>query len=247
MRPFVLIAGVVFSAFAVVAQDGSLAGTLLNGTSFPCLAGDSRGLQSWPCSLKFSGTPAKVTGELTWTTLASVHRIAGAISGNTLQFAEVSAITASRAHLNSTYTLTRSGSGLTGTYVDGVDNSRGPFSINIQGTAPSSTPGTRSGGGVDLNGSWQSGLLHIWQDGETLLVTASWKRADGKWVIWRANARLQGNSAVLQDVLYSPMPHGKQNPAQGHFTISADGNQIDAYYIVDGKRDPQNFQYHRDR
>ena len=86
-------------------------------------------------------------------------------------------------------------------------------------------------GPLDLNGSWGSNLLHIWQDGADVLVTASWKRDDGKYVIWRGEGTLAGHTLTLE-IQYSPMAHGPQPAWHGKMTVSADGNRIDAVYTT---------------
>jgi len=58
-----------------------LAATLLRGKTFRCQAVAAQGSGNWPSSIKFSGTPGAVKGDVTWTTLNSVHRIAGSLSG----------------------------------------------------------------------------------------------------------------------------------------------------------------------
>ena len=51
-----------------------MAATLLSGKKFLCQAVAAQ-------SIKFSGTPGAVTGEVTWTTRKTVHPIAGSPSG----------------------------------------------------------------------------------------------------------------------------------------------------------------------
>ena len=118
--------------------------------------------------------------------------------------------------------------------------------VNNQGTRFTAT---RRGGPpkrpLDLNGSWSNGLLHIWQDGADVLVTATWKRDDGKYVIWRGEGRMNGAVMELR-IRYSPMPHGPVPEWRGNLTASADGNTLDAVYTVDGvQRDTR--VYSRDR
>lgn len=96
---------------------------------------------------------------------------------------------------------------------------------------------------VDLNGSWGNGLVHIWQDGADVLMTATWKR-NGKWVVIRGEGRLTGRVADLT-VRYSPMPEGPSPPWRGMLTVSPDGSRIDAVYTLGATRDER--QYGRDR
>ena len=98
---------------------------------------------------------------------------------------------------------------------------------------------------VDWNGSWTKGLVHIWQDGTDLLITASWKRADGKYVVIRGEGKLTGRVADLR-VRYSPMTHGPVPEWRGVLTLSPDGANIDAKYYQNGVLgDSQT--YYRDR
>ena len=99
---------------------------------------------------------------------------------------------------------------------------------------------------VDLNGSWSKGLMHIWQDGANVLVTATWKRADGKYVALRGEGQLQGRRAELR-IRYSPMTHGPVADWQGVLTVSADGNVIEADYIYSAGPQRDHQVYYRDR
>lgn len=87
-------------------------------------------------------------------------------------------------------------------------------------------------GTLDLNGSWLGGV-HIWQDGALVLATATWKRDDGKYVIWRGDGKLAGRVVDLV-IRYSPMTHGPQPEYRGVFTVSPDGNGIEAVYSISG-------------
>ncbi len=158
MRLRTLIPCLMLSAFAALAQD-DLATILLSARAFPCVAVDAQGSRNWPGTIKFSGTPEAVTGEVTWTTLNSVHRIAGRLSGTTLRFTEVSAIKAGSAHLNTSYTLTFAHGGLSGKYVDGADVGR--FSIDLSRGAPA--PPTVSSAQDDLATTLLSGRIFLCQ------------------------------------------------------------------------------------
>ncbi len=118
--------------------------------------------------------------------------------------------------------------------------------VNNQGTRFTAT--RQSGGSnrpLDLNGSWAGGQLHIWQDGADVLVTATWKRDDGKYVIWRGEGRLNGAVMELR-IRYSPMTHGPVPEWRGNLTASADGNTLNAVYSINGaQRDTR--VYSRDR
>ena len=135
-----------------------------------------------------------------------------------------------------TYTLTWSHG-----YTDRAVLSPDGNSLALTNSSGASFNGTRiggsAGGGVaaplDLNGSMQRNLLHISKDGARVLVTASWKRVDGKYVIWRGEGTLSGNVVELE-IEYSPMAHGPQPIWHGRYVVSADGNGIDATYTTSG-------------
>lgn len=98
---------------------------------------------------------------------------------------------------------------------------------------------------VSLNGSWSRGLVHIWQEGEKVLATATWKRASGIWVIWHGEGRLTGRNVTLS-IRYSSMTDAVTGELRGIFTVSEDGNNISAHYTYNGR--PYDDQvYYRDR
>ena len=99
---------------------------------------------------------------------------------------------------------------------------------------------------VDLNGSWSKGLLHIWQDGSTVFMTATWKRVDGKYVALRGEGQLQGRNVDLR-IRYSPMTHGPVAEWRGVLTVSADGNVIEADYTYSAGPQRDHQVYYRDR
>ena len=87
----------------------------------------------WPLTIRItSHTPANgaIVGEITWTSLGSVHRIRGKLSGATLTFEETEAIRAGGAHLRCTYSMTMSSTGAKGTWIDPSDKSRGTIVVN---------------------------------------------------------------------------------------------------------------------
>ncbi len=120
------------------------------------------------------------------------------------------------------------------------------MAVNDKGTRFSATRRTgATGRPLDLNGSWARGQVHVWQEGSEVLVTATWKRDDGKYVVWRGEGRLSGSVVDLR-IRYSPMTHGPVPEWRGRMTVSADGNTIDAVYSVNGEqRDTRT--YSRDR
>jgi hypothetical protein len=105
---------------------------LLGGGVLACAARD--GGSSWPCTLRITRhdkATGAIEGRIEWTTLGSVHRIRGTLSGNQLVFTEVEALKAGRAHLNVDYTLTLTASAAEGRYVDRGDGSSGQMRINL--------------------------------------------------------------------------------------------------------------------
>jgi hypothetical protein len=134
--PRLVLLTVIPASLAPAADAAAQASRLLSGKTFSGQAvegsGPRRG-RAWPFEIRFGGTAGAVTGELTWPTLNSVHRVSGALSGQTLRFTEVSAIRAGSAHLRCSYTLTLSGNRASGTYVDPNDGSSGTASIDLGG------------------------------------------------------------------------------------------------------------------
>ena len=88
--------------------------------------GDAGG--NWKFELKitsYNPSTGVVVGEITWPSLASVHRIRGKLVGTSLTFTETEAIRPGGAHLNVAYTFTLAQSSATGTWIDNGDKSRG--------------------------------------------------------------------------------------------------------------------------
>jgi hypothetical protein len=143
------------------------------------------------------------------------------------------------------YTLSWS-HGYTDTAVLSADGN----SLVVQNNVGTRFTATRRGGGagarpMDLNGSWSRGLVHIWQDGTDILMTAAWKRSDGRYVSLRGEGRLNGNVVDVR-IRYSPMSHGPQPEWQGRLTVSDDGQVLNAVYsTAAGQKDVQVYQ--RDR
>lgn len=107
---------------------------LTGGATFPCVAKDAGGGKSWPCTFhvsSFDGSTGALVGEVAWTSLGSVHRIRGALSGEHLSFTEAEAIRAGPAHLHVAYSLTVSERSASGSWVDPVDQSRGSMTIDL--------------------------------------------------------------------------------------------------------------------
>ncbi|MBK6744281.1 MAG: tetratricopeptide repeat protein [Hydrogenophilales bacterium] len=147
-------------------------GALLTGKTFNCVAVDASSAKRWPCTIKFGGTPGNVTGELSWTSLGSVHRIAGSLTGESLRFTETAAIKTGGAHLNVNYTLTRSGNRLTGNYQDPADRSTGSFNIDLSAVGTGTT--------ANVTGTWMTteGQLTLLQNGNQ--VTGNYSQDGGR-------------------------------------------------------------------
>ena len=100
------------------------------------LSGEARqGSKAWPCRIRMtnhSKSTGAFTGEVTWTSLNSIHRIQGKLSGSALSFTETEAIRAGGAHLHVSYTLTISTSGARGKWTDPSDHTSGDMAIFAQ-------------------------------------------------------------------------------------------------------------------
>lgn len=145
---------------------------------------------------------------------------------------------------NSLAAVNNRGSRFTATRVAGTGAPAVPAPAVPQPPAPPPIAATPAAVPVDLNGSWSGRLVHIWQDGSEVWASAAWKRDDGKYVVWRGEGRLQDRTVELS-IRYSPMPHGPTPAWRGVFTVSPDGNRIDAVYTLGSSRDQQI--YVRDR
>ena len=101
--------------------------TLTSGKTFSGEAwGDGGG--NWKFELKitsYNPSTGAIVGEITWPSLASVHRIRGRLAGTSLTFTETEALRAGGAHLNVAYTFTLGSTSATGTWVDNGDKSHG--------------------------------------------------------------------------------------------------------------------------
>ena len=99
-------------------------------TSGKTLAGEAWGDAggNWKFQLKITSydpSTGAIVGEITWPSLASVHRIRGKLAGTSLTFTETEALRPGGAHLNVAYTFTLSQSSATGTWIDNGDKSHG--------------------------------------------------------------------------------------------------------------------------
>jgi hypothetical protein len=114
-----------------------------------------------------------------------------------------------------------------GNTLEGVNNNGSRFTATHRGG--NSTVRT-----LDLNGSWTKGLLHIWHEGDQVLITGTWKRDNGVWVSLRAEGILTGRTMNLP-VRYSANTNAVGGDLRGTFTVSEDGNTITANYTLDGR------------
>ena len=108
--------------------------------------------------------------------------------------------------------------------------------VNNQGSRFTATrrSGSVTNRPLDLNGSWSKRALHIWHEGDQVLITATWKRDNGVWVSFRAEGRLVGRTMNLP-VRYSANTNAVGGDLRGIFTVSDDGNTISAHYTLDGR------------
>ncbi len=224
-----------------LAADGmSLAGVNQQGFRFSATRIGGQ-LAPPPVTAPAPGGGAAITGEWTWGAGGIV--VIGAdgtgrdSGGHTMQW------TLRDAALR-TYEL-RWSHGYTDTATLAVD-ANSLVAINNQGMRFTAT---RRGGAtsppLNLNGSWTNGLLHIWQEGDQVLITATWKRDNGVWVALRAEGKLVGRTMNLP-VRYSAMTNAVGGDLRGVFTVSDDGNIISAHYTLNG-RPYDDRTYHRDR
>ncbi len=108
--------------------------------------------------------------------------------------------------------------------------------VNNQGSRFTATrrSGSLNKRPLDLNGTWSKGLLHIWHEGDQVLITAAWKRDNGVWVSLRAEGRLESRTMNLP-VRYSANTNVVGGDLRGIFTVSDDGNTISAHYTLNGR------------
>lgn len=116
--------------------SGNWADLLFSGKDFEGLCTNHNGIR-WPNIIRFtrldkaSGT---FSGEIEWTTLNSVHRIEGVISGDNITFSETEHIRKGSAYLNSVYELRfdKSTNSLIGSWHDPVHlGYHGDFSLGL--------------------------------------------------------------------------------------------------------------------
>jgi len=97
-------------------------------------SGEARqGSKTWPFKIKvvnYNNSTGAFNGEISWSSLSSIHRIRGVIKGKTLTFTEVEALRRGSAHLNVSYSLTASAQDAQGTWLDQGDRSTGTIVIH---------------------------------------------------------------------------------------------------------------------
>lgn len=112
-------------------SGGSVFQSLASGKT---VSGEARGDKGgyWPFQLKITSydpSTGAIVGQITWTSLASVHRVKGSLTGMRLGFTETEAIRAGSAHLNVAYTFTLAAATASGSWVDNGDKSHGSAKI----------------------------------------------------------------------------------------------------------------------
>lgn len=112
-------------------SGGSVFQSLANGKT---VSGEARGDKGgyWPFQLKITSydpSTGAIVGQITWSSLSSVHRVKGTLAGTKLSFTETEAIRAGSAHLNVAYTFTLATATASGSWVDNGDKSHGSAKI----------------------------------------------------------------------------------------------------------------------
>lgn len=117
-----------FAAASAYAADTITAGTVLEGFVL------DKKERKYPMVVTIAAVDnatGKLEGNVSWTSLNSVHRIEGRVEGNRLTFKEVSYIKRGSAHLNCEYALVLDGGSLEGSWAEpGVD--RGAVRLKIR-------------------------------------------------------------------------------------------------------------------
>ena len=109
-------------------------GIELNGRVYSGSVKSSKSGKTWPAILKivsFNQTSGSLEGELHWTNLGSIHKIAGQLSGSRLTFKETEYIKKGGALLNCEYDASFSNNEISGSWTD-LKSDKGTFQLNRQ-------------------------------------------------------------------------------------------------------------------
>ena len=156
-------------------------GKELTGTVFSGTVKSSKSGKTWPAILKIishNPTSGSMEGELHWTNLGSIHKIAGQLSGSRMTFKETEYIKKGGALLNCEYDASFSNNVISGSWTD-LKSDNGTFQFNKQGDIPDD-------GGIvnDLTNNVYSGFAKSKNSGKTypaILKIVSFNAATGSW------------------------------------------------------------------
>ena len=122
-----VVASLVFFITTAYAQNAIFPGTILEGSVL-----DNKNKQ-FSTSIRIEAIDTNTgnfSGDISWPTLNSIHRIEGRLAGNTITFKEVSHIKKGGAHLNCEYALVIDGSSVDGRWVE-PNRDRGTVQLRI--------------------------------------------------------------------------------------------------------------------
>lgn len=112
----------------------------------------------------------------------------------------------------------------------------------VVATSPLVTVVAGAASPIGLNGCWNNCGVQLYQEGERVYFSASWKNAPGEWhpgwVIQRGEGWLRGRDLFLEHVTWpSVLLKGKPQPkTEYHMTLSADGNVLQGYPVINGQK-----------
>ncbi len=133
MKKFLLYLSVVVVNLFFVASMAYAQSILSPGVTLEGFALDKKNT-NFPSIVKIESveeTTGNFTGEITWPSLNSVHRIEGRIHEHTVTFKEVSHIKKGGAHLNCEYALVIDGKSMEGRWVE-PGRDRGAIQLKIK-------------------------------------------------------------------------------------------------------------------
>jgi hypothetical protein len=122
-----VVASLVFFITTAYAQNAIFPGTILEGSVL-----DKKNKQ-FSTSIRIEAIDTNTgnfSGDISWPSLNSIHRIEGRLAGNTITFKEVSHIKKGGAHLNCEYALVIDGSSVDGRWVE-PNRDRGTVQLRI--------------------------------------------------------------------------------------------------------------------